>query len=93
MTYLYIYLAVALPTGMFACFRGGWNYDYDDAIGGCLMALVWPIVAVALLAWLPFGGAFWLGGKISGQSPRPPAGDLPLPRRSDVAPPPARPSR
>lgn len=63
MTYLYIYLAVAIPLAMFACFWGGRAWDYDQAVGGAWCAALWPIILVAFLIWAPFGGMFWLGQK------------------------------
>lgn len=60
---LYIYLAVALSIGLFACFRAGIVHDDEVAFGGCVVALVWPFLLAVLIIWLPFGGAYWFGQK------------------------------
>lgn len=64
MLYLYIYLAIAIPIAMFACFWAGQQNDYDDAVTGIIVAALWPALLVGFLIWLPFGFMYWLGGKL-----------------------------
>ena len=60
------YLIVSVTLGMIVSFIQGLGEDEDDkkngdASFGIIVAIGWPLIAVFLLCWCPFGGGQWLG--------------------------------
>ena len=62
MTPLYIYLAGVFVT---LVFLGAWgDVSDEDTAGAWVIAIVWPIVALALSVAILCHGPFWLGKQL-----------------------------